>query len=76
MKHASRSNRQLATRRRFLKSTAAVGLLAGLDGLLPSYVAEGTPRSGTWTAGEPIDLFVESINLDIAGRNPGSLHGP
>jgi len=73
------------TRRRFLAGTAAAGLTAFLDSLLPSYARGQTApamASRRRTPGEPIDLFLrwQDVNIgDRMGRTitlNGTLPGP
>ncbi len=64
------------SRRNFLRDTAAVGLLAGFESMIPAYAR--STRGG----GGPIDLVIDKHTLDIGGRRVpaiavnGMLPGP
>jgi CopA family copper-resistance protein len=73
------------TRRRFLRSTGALGLVAGLHDLLPLYATQAWAADGTRQqalGGSLIDLVVRSQRLRIDGRNAfaktinGTMPGP
>ncbi|HKJ87119.1 MAG TPA: multicopper oxidase domain-containing protein, partial [Gammaproteobacteria bacterium] len=74
------------TRRRFLQSTAAAGLLAGIQGLFPAYAwnQTGNPVAPRKRSGnrDIIDLTIERRSMEIAGREArpitinGSIPGP
>ena len=53
------------TRRNFLRDTAAVGLLAGFESLLPAYARPGSIHRGD---GGPIDLTIDKQTLMIGGK--------
>ena len=55
------------TRRHFLKSTGAMGLLAGLESLVPAYAAQ-VSGLGRRAGGQAIDLQVHSATLQIADK--------
>ena len=72
-------------RRRFLQASAAAGLLAGLESLLPAWAAPaaGLRRSGAMAGGPvELDLEVRRTRLSIGGRAAsavtvnGTLPGP
>ncbi len=73
------------TRRRFLAGTGTVGLSVLLAGLLPAYALEPkglTTGSAARASGEPIDLYLQRKQIDIAGRKAnvialnGTVPGP
>ena len=73
------------TRRRFLQNAAALGLLAGVEHLLPAYAWPNRMNSSSvsdQTAPPVIDLSIQKQTLDIGGRAAaaitinGSLPGP
>lgn len=73
------------TRRRFLRSTVAVGLVAGLERLLPAYAFEAAgqhPGNGDHATSKAIDLTVRETSLVVGGRQTsavtvnGSVPGP
>ncbi len=53
------------TRRNFLRDTAAVGLLAGFESMLPAYARTGRTGRGSG----PIDLFIDKQTLVIGGKS-------
>ena len=55
------------TRRNFLRDTAAVGLLAGFESMIPAYARSTRGDNG------PIDLVIDKHTLDIGGRRVPSL---
>ena len=58
------------SRRYFLRDTAAVGLLAGFESLLPAYARPGSIHRGD---GGPIDLTIDKQTLDIGGRRVSAI---
>ena len=79
------SKTEQLTRRHFLKSVAAVGLLTGLDRLAPAYAAEYAGLHKAVTTGEDtraIDLRIQRTTLRIGDRQAkavtvnGSIPGP
>ena len=80
-----RKNRDVLTRRRFLQGATTLGLLAGLEHLLPAYAWSGSANSQSArlpAASNVIDLSIREKTLDIGGRAAaamtvnGSLPGP
>ncbi|MEP2777247.1 MAG: copper resistance system multicopper oxidase [Luteolibacter sp.] len=55
------------TRRNFLRDTAAVGLLAGFESMIPAYARSTRGDNG------PIDLVIDKHTLDIGGRRVPAL---
>lgn len=55
------------TRRNFLRDTAAVGLLAGFESMIPAYARSTRGGSG------PIDLAIDKQTLDIGGRRVSAI---
>ena len=55
------------TRRNFLRDTAAVGLLAGFESIIPAYA-----RSSRGSRG-PIDLTIDKQTLDIGGKRVSAI---
>ena len=53
------------TRRNFLRDTAAVGLLAGIESMLPAYARTGRTGQGSG----PINLFIDKQTLVIGGKS-------
>ncbi|MBI3344035.1 MAG: copper resistance system multicopper oxidase [Gammaproteobacteria bacterium] len=79
------SKTELFTRRHFLKSVAAMGLLTGLDRLAPAYASEYTGLRQAMAAGEvgqAIDLRIQRTAIRIADQEAkavtinGSIPGP
>jgi CopA family copper-resistance protein len=79
------SKTELFTRRHFLKSVAAVGLLTGLDRLAPAYAAEYVGLRKAMAAGEvgqAIDLRIQRTAIRIGDQEAkavtinGSIPGP
>ena len=79
------SKTELFTRRDFLKSVAAVGLLTGLDRLAPAYAAEYVGLRKAMAAGEvgqAIDLRIQRTAIRIGDQEAkavtinGSIPGP
>ena len=58
------------TRRNFMRDTAAVGLLAGFESLLPAYARPGSIHRGD---GGPIELTIDKQTLDIGGRRVSAI---
>ncbi len=59
------------SRRRFLQLAAGTGFALACGSLLPAYAREPEDRDGTpgrRRPGDPIDLFVRRIDLDVDGR--------
>lgn len=64
------------TRRRFLRSTVAIGLLTGLDRLLPAYALQPTgqhPGHGDHSTAKAIDLIVRETSLVVDGRQTSAV---
>ncbi len=55
------------SRRNFLRDTAAVGLLAGFESIIPAYARSARGSS------EPIDLTIDKQTLDIGGRRVSTI---
>lgn len=53
------------TRRRFSRVTAAAGLLAGFESLVPAYAR---PRRTSRAGNGPIDLTISEIAFDVGGK--------
>lgn len=79
------SKTEQLTRRHFLKSVAAVGLLTGLDRLAPAYAAEYAGLRKAMTPGEDaqaMDLRIQRTTIRIADQEAkavtinGSIPGP
>lgn len=79
------SKTELFTRRHFLKSVAAMGLLTGLDRLAPAYASEYTGLRQAMAAGEvgqAIDLRIQGTAIRIGDQEAkavtinGSIPGP
>lgn len=80
-----RKNLNILTRRRFLQGATTLGLLAGLEHLVPAYAwssSVNSPSTSALTDSSVIDLSIRKETLDIAGRAAaamtinGSLPGP
>lgn len=71
----------LASRRRFLKQTGAVGTFLGLNSFVPAFASENSGLQSLQATG-PIDLNITRQPLDIGGRMgdtitiSGSIPGP
>jgi CopA family copper-resistance protein len=79
------NDKEIYSRRSFLKGVGTLGLLAAMERLVPAYArtGDGLPADQiTRRAGEPIDLFIADQKIDINGRTAnaitisGSLPGP
>ena len=55
------------TRRNFLRDTAALGLLAGFESIIPAYARSTRGSSG------PIDLTIDRQTLDIGGKRVSAI---
>ena len=53
-----------------MRDTAAVGLLAGFENMLPAYARRGSIHRGD---GGPIELTIDKHTLDIGGRRGSAI---
>ena len=60
----------MITKRQFLRNAAAVGALAGFERFAPAYAR---PGKTTRELGDPIDLTIDRLSIDIGGRRASAI---